>query len=101
MIDDIEGLTARLVAALARQEEAADLERRAALTLAEAEEAIEDIPREERDRAARDRAETVWREAQARLEEAREDRALIEAEVGLLDPAAVHLAYLRHARAGG
>ena len=101
MIPDLETLTNHLVAALARQEVAADLERRAALALAEAEEELEDAPGDERLRAARDHADEVWRDALGRLQDARQHRNEIESEIRLLEPGAVHLAYLRHARAGG
>ena len=107
MIDEdlVDALTTDLIAALGRQRVAEDLERQAALALAEAEEAVEDAPGAERDlveeaRAARDDAERVWLEAQARLREAREDREAIEAELQAMDPVAVRGAYLRHGRSG-
>ena len=107
MIDEdlVDALTTDLIAALGRQRVAEDLERQAALALAEAEEAIEDTPGAERAlveeaRAARDKAERVWLEAQGRLREAREDREAIEAELQAMDPVAVRGAYLRHSRAG-
>ena len=107
MIDEdlVDALTTDLIAALGRQRVAEGLERRAALALAEAEEAVEDTPDAERDlveeaRAARDKAERVWLEAQARLRAAREDREAIEAELEAMDPPAVRGAYLRHGRSG-
>src|SRR4051794_9206684 len=101
--DLVDALTTDLIAALGRQEVAEGLERQAALALAEAEEAIEDTsgaegPLVEEARAAREKAEKVWLEAQARLQEAREDREAIEAELEAMDPPAVRGAYLRHNR---
>ena len=108
MIDEdlVDALTTDLIAALARQEVAEGLERRAALALAEAEEAAEDTPGDERVRTARDRAERAWDDAIARLRTAQATREEIEAEVRLIEPDAVRIAHVRHAfvrnaRAGG
>ena len=98
--DLVDALTTDLIAALGRQRVAEGLERRAALELAEAEEAIEDVPEDQRDTAERDKAGALWQDALTRLEEAREARAAIEEELSAIDPAAVHLAYLRHSRSG-
>src|SRR4051794_2028217 len=99
MIDDpVETMTTDLVAALARLAAAEELERDATLRLSEAEEALEDEPDDDRHRLARDRAEEVWRDVQAHLEEARQAREAIGDELRAMDPAAVQLAHLRYGR---